>query len=99
MVVAFITLLAAAAAAATANSLVERQSNLSSFISKERSIALDGAVANIGGSGSELVPGAFPGIVVAAPSTLNPNYFYTWTRDSALTYTMLIDELVLGNTS
>jgi glucoamylase len=96
MVVAFIALLAAAAAASP---LVERQSSLSSFISKERSIALDGAVANIGGSGSKLVPGAFPGIVVAAPSTLNPNYFCTWTRDSALTYTMLIDELVLGNTS
>jgi glucoamylase len=96
MVVAFIALLAAVAAATP---LVERQSNLSSFISKERLIALDGAIANIGGSGSELVPGAFPGIVVAAPSTLNPNYFYTWTRDSALTFTMLIDELVLGNNS
>jgi glucoamylase len=96
MVVAFIALLAATAAATP---LVEIQSSLSSFISKERLIALDGAIANIGGSGSELVPGAFPGIVVAAPSTFNPNYFYTWTRDSALTFTMLIDELVLGNNS
>lgn len=95
MVVTFIALLAAVAAATP---LVERQSSLS-FISKERLIALDGAIANIGGSGSELVPGAFPGIVVAAPSTLNPNYFYTWSRDSALTFTMLIDELVLGNNS
>jgi glucoamylase len=99
MVVAFIALLAAAAAAAATSPLVERQSSLSSFISKERSIALDGAIANIGGSGSELIPGAFPGIVVAAPSTFNPNYFYTWTRDSALTFTMLIDELILGNNS
>lgn len=96
MLATFVALLAAARAA---NSLTERQSSLSSFISKERSIALNGAINNIGGSGSELVPGAFPGIVVAAPSTFNPNYFYTWTRDSALTFTMLIDELILGNTS
>lgn len=91
--------LVAAAATTATNTITERQSSLSAFISKERAIALNGAVANIGGSGSELVPGAFPGIVVAAPSTFNPNYFYTWTRDSALTFTMLIDELILGNTS
>ena len=94
-----VTLTALLAVAAIASPLTERQTSLSSFISTERSIALNGAVANIGGSGSDLVYGAFPGIVVAAPSTFNPNYFYTWTRDSALTFTMLIDELILGNTS
>jgi glucoamylase len=83
MLATFVALLAAARAA---NSFTERQSSLSSFISKERSIALNGAINNIGGSGSELVPGAFPGIVVAAPSTFNPDYFYTWTRDSALAF-------------
>jgi glucoamylase len=96
MLVAFVILFAAASVAST---LTDRQSSLSSFISKERTIALNGAIANIGGSGSGLVPGAFPGIIVAAPSTFNPNYFYTWTRDSALTFTMLIDELILGNSS
>jgi hypothetical protein len=93
------TLVALLAVARAANSLTERQNSLSSFIRQERSIALNGAINNIGGSGSELVPGAFPGIVVAAPSTFNPHYFYTWTRDSALTFTMLIDELIMGNTS
>jgi glucoamylase len=87
MLVAFVILFAAASVAST---LTDRQSSLSSFISKERTIALNGAIANIGGSGSGLV---------AAPSTFNPNYFYTWTRDSALTFTMLIDELILGNSS
>ena len=96
MLVALFTLFAAAV---VASPLAARQSSLPSFISRERAIALNGAVANIGGSGSELIPGAFPGIVVAAPSTVNPDYFYTWTRDSALTFTMLIDELILGNTS
>ena len=82
-----------------ASPLAPRQSSLSSFITSERAIALNGAISNIGGSGSELVPGAFPGIVVAAPSTYNPDYYYSWTRDSALTFTMLVDELSLGNTS
>jgi glucoamylase len=77
----------------------ERQSNLNEFILAERGIALTGALANIGGLNSSLVPGADPGVVVASPSTVNPNYFYTWTRDSALTYLMIIDELLLGNTS
>lgn len=84
---------------AAANPLTSRQSSLSSFIITERSISLNGAINNIGGSGSELVPGAFPGIVVTAPSSYNPDYYYSWTRDSALTFTMLIDELILGNTS
>ena len=72
MLVALTTLLAAAV---IGSPLIARQSSLSSFISKERAIALNGAIANIGGSGPELIPGAFLGIVVAAPSTLNQNYF------------------------
>jgi glucoamylase len=38
-------------------------------------------------------------MVVASRATVSPNYFYSWTRDSALTMTMLIDELILGNTT
>lgn len=30
---------------------------------------------------------------------MNPNYVYTWSRDSALTLKTLIDELVHGNTN
>jgi glucoamylase len=37
-----------------------------------------------------------PGIVVASPSTTNPNYAFTWTRDTSLTFSTLIDQLVLG---
>ena len=82
-----------------ASSLQARQDDLATFIAEERPIALAGALANIGGLNSSWVEGASPGIVVASPSTVNPNYFYTWTRDSALTYTMLIDELIFGNIS
>lgn len=73
--------------------------SLADFFAQERTIALQGVLANIGGLNSSLVEGASPGVVVASPSTLNPNYFFTWTRDSALTYIMLIDELIFGNTS
>ncbi|KAI1616287.1 1, 4-alpha-D-glucan glucohydrolase [Exophiala viscosa] len=82
-----------------APSLDARQDDLSSFIAVEQPIALAGALANIGGLSSTWVEGASPGMVVASPSTVNPNYFYSWTRDSALTYAMIIDELILGNTS
>jgi glucoamylase len=33
--------------------------------------------------------------VIASPSS-NPNYFYTWTRDSALVLKALIDQYTLG---
>lgn len=79
--------------------LQSRQDGLETFIAREQPIALAGALANIGGLNSSWVQGASPGIVVASPSTVNPDYFFTWTRDSALTYTMLIDELIFGNTS
>ncbi|KIW31506.1 uncharacterized protein PV07_03151 [Cladophialophora immunda] len=82
---------------ASSPSLDRRQASLSTFVSQEQAIAIQGVLANIGGLNSSLVPGASPGVVVASPSTVNPNYFYTWTRDSALTYRMLIEELIFGN--
>ena len=36
-----------------------------------------------------------PGVVVASPSTQDPNYFFTWTRDSSLVFKTLIDQYVL----
>ena len=49
--------------------------SLSSFIASESPIALQGILNNLGPSGS-LAPGAAPGILVASPSTTNPNC--TW---------------------
>lgn len=34
--------------------------------------------------------------VVASPSQTNPDYFYTWTRDSSLVFKALIDQYTLG---
>ncbi|KAF8855324.1 1, 4-alpha-D-glucan glucohydrolase [Acephala macrosclerotiorum] len=71
--------------------------DLDSFVAAERVIALQGALDNIGPDGAK-VPGAGAGFIVASPSKVNPDYFYTWSRDSALTLKMLIDEFIFGNT-
>ena len=52
--------------------------SLSSFLATESTVALQGVLNNIGPSGS-LVQGTASGLVIAAPSTSNPDYFYTWT--------------------
>ena len=46
--------------------------SLSSFIASESPIALQGVLNNIGSTGSK-VPGAASGLVVASPSTSNPD--------------------------
>ncbi|CAE6480830.1 unnamed protein product [Rhizoctonia solani] len=40
--------------------------------------------------------GAAEGLVVASPSTDHPDYFYTWTRDSALVTASIMDRLAAG---
>ncbi|KAJ5088074.1 hypothetical protein N7456_011690 [Penicillium angulare] len=75
-----------------------RQTSLSSFIQSESSVALQGVLDNIGANGSK-VSGASSGIVVASPSKVNPDYFYTWTRDGALTLKALIDAFIAGDSS
>ncbi|KIJ22346.1 glycoside hydrolase family 15 protein, partial [Sphaerobolus stellatus SS14] len=54
-----------------------------------------GVLANIGPSGSKS-QGAKAGIVIASPSQTNPDYFFTWTRDSSLVFKALIDQYVSG---
>ena len=52
--------------------------SLASFIASESPIALQGVLNNIGSTGS-LAPGADPGMVVASPSTVNPNCMFDLT--------------------
>ncbi|KAH8680884.1 family 15 glycosyl hydrolase [Xylariales sp. PMI_506] len=92
-------LVALTSAFANARSItLSRDASLDAFIEAERAIALQGALNNIGANGS-LAAGAGAGYVIASPSTVNPNYFYTWTRDSALTFKMIIEEFILGDSS
>ncbi|KAL8926415.1 MAG: hypothetical protein Q9208_002958 [Pyrenodesmia sp. 3 TL-2023] len=71
---------------------------LDSFIALESPIALQGVLDNTGDAGSK-VAGADPGLVIASPSKADPDYFYTWTRDSALTVSMLVDTFIAGDAS
>ncbi|KAF4806039.1 Glucoamylase P [Colletotrichum siamense] len=70
--------------------------DLDDFVTRQRDIALISALNNIGPHGS-MVQGAGAGIVVASPSKSDPDYFYTWTRDAALTMKMVVDEFIFGN--
>lgn len=71
--------------------------SLTSWLASESPIALQGVLNNIGAAGSK-AQGAKSGIVVASPSKSNPDYFYTWTRDSALTFKALIDNFLAYGT-
>lgn len=42
------------------------------------------------------IPHFQAGLVVASPSTSNPNYLYTWVRDSSLVFKVLIDQFTSG---
>ncbi|KAF1349149.1 extracellular glucoamylase protein [Delphinella strobiligena] len=72
--------------------------SLTSWLATESSYALQGVLNNIGANGAD-ASGADAGIVVASPSTSDPDYFYTWTRDSALTFKCLIDQFLAGDSS
>lgn len=61
------------------------------YLASESPIAKTGLLANIGSSGSKS-QGAKPGIVIASPSHSNPDYLFTWTRDSALVFQAIIDQ-------
>lgn len=54
------------------------------WIQQEKVIAVENLLKNIS------PPGAIPGVVVASPSTQNPNYFYHWIRDAALTMDVVV---------
>ncbi|KAN0087496.1 carbohydrate-binding module family 20 protein [Tylopilus felleus] len=70
-------------------------STVEAYIATESPIAKAGVLANIGPSGS-LSSDAYPGVVIASPSTENPNYLYSWVRDASLVFKTLIDQYTLG---
>ncbi|KAK0202042.1 glucoamylase [Desarmillaria ectypa] len=72
-----------------------QSSTVDAYIASESPIAKAGVLANIGPSGSKS-SGAKPGVVIASPSHSNPDYLFTWTRDSSLVFQALIDQFTLG---
>ncbi|ESZ97509.1 glycoside hydrolase family 15 protein [Sclerotinia borealis F-4128] len=72
--------------------------SVDSFIATESPIALKNLLCNIGSDGA-CASGAASGIVVASPDKANPDYFYTWTRDSALVFKTLVDTFISSSYS
>lgn len=70
-------------------------STLDAYIAKETHTARSGVLANIGPDGAKS-HGVLAGLVIASPSTQNPDYLYSWTRDSSLVFKLLIEDFVLG---
>jgi glucoamylase len=77
---------------------VEKRADLEAFIEKQSEVSIAGVLANIGPDGSE-ARGVPAGIVVASPSRSDPDYWYTWTRDAALTYKALVERFIAGDSS
>ncbi|KAI1824008.1 family 15 glycosyl hydrolase [Xylaria intraflava] len=82
-------------AVASAGIIAPRADDLDTFVAKQRNISLQNVLNNIGPDGSK-APGASAGVIIASPSTVNPNYYFSWSRDAALTMKMIIDEFIAG---
>ncbi|KAK0221592.1 glucoamylase [Armillaria fumosa] len=72
-----------------------QSSAVDAYVASESPVAKAGVLANIGPSGSKS-QGAKAGVVIASPSNSNPDYLFTWTRDSSLVFQALIDQYTLG---
>lgn len=64
--------------------------SVDSFVATESPIAVSRLLCNIGPDGC-YASGVSAGVVIASPSKNSPNYWYTWTRDAALTFKEVID--------
>ncbi|KAI9927283.1 hypothetical protein MW887_003670 [Aspergillus wentii] len=85
--------------AGAAPSLTPRASgDLGTWLSSEATTSLSNILNNIGSDG-EWARGAKAGVIVASPSTADPDYFYTWTRDSGLVMKTVIDLFINGDSS
>lgn len=65
------------------------------YLAKQVPISRDNVKANIGPDGHRS-HGAKPGVVVASPSTNDPDYVYTWTRDAALVFKLIVEQYTRG---
>ncbi|KAH9080399.1 glucoamylase [Lactarius deliciosus] len=76
-------------------SAVSQPASADAYFSTELPVAKAGLLANIGPSGAKS-SGAKSGIVIASPNTVNPNYLFTWVRDSSLVFKVITDQFTLG---
>ncbi|KAI1427903.1 family 15 glycosyl hydrolase [Xylaria sp. FL1777] len=66
------------------------QRAVNDFIATEEQIAIDQLLCNIGSGGCKS-QGVASGLVIASPSQSSPDYWYTWTRDSALVFKAIVE--------
>ncbi|KAF1839344.1 hypothetical protein BDW02DRAFT_514350 [Decorospora gaudefroyi] len=72
---------------------------LDAWIEQEEHIALDRLLANIAPGGRNVEgKGVAPGTVIASPSQDEPNYWFQWVRDAAITMNTLV-HLYASNTT
>ncbi|KAK6505726.1 hypothetical protein TWF481_007618 [Arthrobotrys musiformis] len=66
-------------------------SGLDAWLTTEASFATTALLKNIGSSNNTIVN---PGVIIASPSTSNPNYFYQWTRDGSIVMEHVVSEYI-----
>ncbi|OBT63964.1 hypothetical protein VE03_05984 [Pseudogymnoascus sp. 23342-1-I1] len=69
--------------------------DLDSWIATQKTFSLTELLCNIGSTGCNSA-GVASGAVIASPSKTSPDYWYTWSRDSALVFKYLLDTLDNG---
>ncbi|KAF1950173.1 glucan-alpha-1,4-glucosidase-like protein [Byssothecium circinans] len=68
------------------------RSSLDLWIEKEEQVALDKLLANVKPFGRNVEDkGVADGTIIASPSTNEPNYYYQWVRDAAISTNTLVD--------
>ncbi|KAF2117002.1 Six-hairpin glycosidase-like protein [Lophiotrema nucula] len=72
---------------------LQSRATLDEWIASESPVALSNLLANIGSTGEKSY-GAAAGLVLASPSKANPDYYYSWTRDSALVFKTIVDQFI-----
>nr|BAA00841.1 glucoamylase [Aspergillus oryzae]BAA01540.1 glucoamylase [Aspergillus oryzae] len=70
--------------------VLRQATGLDTWLSTEANFSRQAILNNIGADGQS-AQGASPGVVIASPSKSDPDYFYTWTRDSGLVMKTLVD--------
>lgn len=71
---------------AVALGVVSVNAQISTWVTNETSISYTRMYSNVQPAGTAA------GCVIASPSTSNPNYYYSWVRDSAMTLKVAINQ-------
>ncbi|KAE8355874.1 Six-hairpin glycosidase-like protein [Aspergillus coremiiformis] len=94
----FLRALALGSTAVALQPILTQETSLDLWLQTEATASRQAILDNIGADG-QWVEGASAGVVIASPSKSDPDYFYTWTRDSGLVMKTLVDLFKEGDRS